>query len=361
MHHLRQLSTEDTGANSTDAKQPEVAEEDIDLANDELHRERLSDGSEYVVSVVRGERFPVFVSERGLREVDRLMLPDGCSILDTFPKSGTTLTQRVVQVLQGRQDEKITTVAPWLEEAYGPSPVSTPLARSARKEYQVDMGGCTVFKSHSTWANVKKQPRLRYIYVARNGRDVAVSMFHHTRAYDSYEFHGTWEVFLEELFLNGRTESGSWFRHVREWWEVARRWPEQVLFLWYEDFLSDPETYVRQVSDWIGLEADDELIRKTVEQTSFKIMKEDPMANYAWTNERRHPGQPQFLRKGVAGDWRKYFTERQNQLFQERFDQEFADCPDLVKEILDRQAETDELSPTSAASAGGNVVGAGEA
>ena len=61
----------------------------------------------------------------------------------------------------------------------------------------------------------------KYIYVARNPKDVAVSMFYHTKAIVQYEFNGNWDCFFE-LFMQGNVDCGMWFNHVLEWWEKSK-------------------------------------------------------------------------------------------------------------------------------------------
>lgn len=124
-------------------------------------RQKLSDGSSILLSECRGELFPPFISEESLRLVSQLVLPENSCFVSTYPKSGTTLTQRICQILLGREEEKLTDAVPWLLEALGPRSLT---------EHRVDPMKCRVFKTHTSWPNVKKQPRLRYIYVARNGR-----------------------------------------------------------------------------------------------------------------------------------------------------------------------------------------------
>ena len=58
----------------------------------------------------------------------------------------------------------------------------------------------------------------KYIYVAMNPKDVAVSLFYHMRKFIDYEFTGDWDYFFE-CFINGKVESGSWFDDVLEWWK----------------------------------------------------------------------------------------------------------------------------------------------
>ena len=57
----------------------------------------------------------------------------------------------------------------------------------------------------------------KYIYIARNPKDVVVSMYHHSSARKYYEFTGTLDDFFK-LFVAGKVQWGSWFEHVLDWW-----------------------------------------------------------------------------------------------------------------------------------------------
>ena len=107
---------------------------------------------------------------------------------------------------------------------------------------------------------------LQMIYIARNAKDVAVSYYHFYRMAKVHPDPGTWDSFLEK-FMAGEGEAdsggggegcgvkghqlkfmptsvsrpsalppvcyGSWYQHVREWWDLSHTHP--VLYLFYED------------------------------------------------------------------------------------------------------------------------------
>ena len=90
----------------------------------------------------------------------------------------------------------VTEVIPWFEEG-----------SQARMESLPDP---RIFKSHSPYSMVARTEAspAKYIYIARNPRDTAVSMFHHMRGFKSFDYHGEWDDFFQ-LFLqvgcpNGR-------------------------------------------------------------------------------------------------------------------------------------------------------------
>ena len=86
---------------------------------------------------------------------------------------------------------------------------------------------------------------------------------------------------------------------------------DNVLFVKYEDMKRDLPHTVRQVSEFLGYPLSPAVVDKISKQTSFENMKENPLANYHWDNQRREGAEP-FLRKGAIGDWKTHFSEEQS-------------------------------------------------
>lgn len=59
----------------------------------------------------------------------------------------------------------------------------------------------------------------KYIYVARNPKDTAVSFYYHDRSKAGYD--GTWDEHLS-LFLQGQVMYGSYFDNLLPWWQASQ-------------------------------------------------------------------------------------------------------------------------------------------
>ncbi|XP_072597630.1 sulfotransferase 1C2 isoform X4 [Vulpes vulpes] len=154
---------------------------------------------------------------------------------------------------------------------------------------------CTYPKSGVEKANAMPSPRIlrthlptqllppsfwenncKFLYVARNAKDCMVSYYHFQRMNQMLPDPGTWEEYFE-TFISGKVGWGSWYDHVKGWWEIKDRY--QILFLFYEDIKQDPKHEIQKVMQFMGKNLDETVLDKIVQETSFEKMKENPMVN----------------------------------------------------------------------------------
>ena len=111
-----------------------------------------------------------------------------------------------------------------------------------------------LIKTHLAFERVPWHAEAKYLYVARNPFDCAVSFYHHTRGFPKhYDFaDGTWDAFFE-CFVRGEVDFGDYFDHLMSWW--PKRTAPNVLFLTYERMLDDPAAAVQAIARFLGGDA----------------------------------------------------------------------------------------------------------
>ncbi|CAD7677264.1 unnamed protein product [Nyctereutes procyonoides] len=245
-------------------------------------------------------------------------------LIASYAKSGTTWTQEIVDMIQNDGDVQMCQRAntfdrhPFIEWAL-PPPFNSGLDLAKK------MPSPRTMKTHlpvqllppSFW-----KENTKIIYVARNAKDCLVSYYHFSRMSKLVPDPGTWEEYIE-AFKAGKLLWGSWYDHVKGWWNAKDQHP--ILYLFYEDIKEDPKREIQKILKFLEKEMPEEILNKIIYHTSFDIMKQNPMANYTTlpTTLMDQSISP-FMRKGMPGDWKNHFTVAQNEEFDKDYQEKMA-------------------------------------
>jgi aryl sulfotransferase len=288
----------------------------------------------------------------------------------TYPKSGTTWVQNIVSHLLFNEGSAEKGVAVglsthehviWFEAQCIPNTLCAETVNS-KEILAVD---CTdhaadfisqinniptrrCFKTHSPLGIL--EPLLtsqgKVIHVARNPKDVSVSMWHHTRT-KLFAYDGPYEHFVEKLFLTGEVESGSWWEYVNPFFQASKRYMKScqdpsrtsnpftsVLTVWYEDLQFHPRETLFEIAEFLEISLSDSRADEILNLCSLQTMKENEMSNgliygakiipgSASSGTKEEPSRNQ-IREGKVGGWAGYLSEELNRVFDERHEQEVA-------------------------------------
>jgi hypothetical protein len=226
----------------------------------------------------------------------------------SYPRSGTTWMQLMLHLLAGRDQldfSHISEVSPWFER-------SLAVGSMCADDFE-GFPSPRIFKSHLPHGWLPRAGR--YVYLWRDGRDVAVSYFH---LYCSLlGFDQDFQAFFQR-FLRGELQYRSWFDHVAGW--MARATDPRVLIVRYEDLRQDRAAVLRRVAAHAGMSVSEEHLARVVATSTFEAMKaQESKYDHATALrlERGHAAQP-FLRRGVCGEGLAALDANQQAAFEQR-------------------------------------------
>ncbi|XP_058054102.1 luciferin sulfotransferase-like [Anopheles bellator] len=232
----------------------------------------------------------------------------------TFPKSGTTWTEEMVWLInhdldyQRARGVKLNVRSTFLEihaiaDRFAIDTIA--IAENAPRPRQI--------KSHLPVSLLPRQlwtVKPKIVYVARNPKDVAISLYYHSRVFMGYD--GTKESFLDSLCTDLFAYCPL-VRHVLNFW--ALRHEPNVLFLTYERMKRNLKAVLPEVCGYFNKTFTKAELDNLAEHLSFSEMKKNPATNKhdvvrdALKADHREGEQFEFLRKGIVGDFKTELPE----------------------------------------------------
>jgi aryl sulfotransferase len=233
-------------------------------------------------------------------------------IVATYAKSGTTWTQQIVgQLLLGPDPDLPTAeISPWVDLRVPPRDVKLPaIEAQAHRRF---------LKTHLPVDALRFSDKAKYIYIARDGRDVVWSMHnHHANA------NALWYELLNDT--PGRVgppiepppaDVSTYFRqwlerdghpfwpfweNIRSWWQI-RHLPN-VKLLHFADLKRDMGGQMHEIADFLGVAVDPADWPELELYCSFDWMKANatkatPLGGAFWD-----AGAETFINKGTNGRW----------------------------------------------------------
>lgn len=159
----------------------------------------------------------------------------------------------------------------------------------------------SVIKSHELPGSAAIDFDAYYVHLFRDGRDVAVSKYFFEKDFcvkngiiDSFDL--DFDSFVEKT-------ANEWSKYVLEWKNTT------VKGVGYENFLVDPAREINAlIRDVLGEELDAAYLSEVV--SCFTRDKFSASLNAAFSHNT-------FVRKGVSGDWRNHFSQKNVIAFKE--------------------------------------------
>lgn len=139
--------------------------------------------------------------------------------------------------------------------------------------------GYKVIKTHFPYVWVPKHPLAKYVFIAREPKDVCVSLYYHVKGFEGYNWSdGRFDDFVD-LFLDGKADAGDYFEMLDDWLQLEST--DSIHIMLYEEVILDQREEIRKLAKFMGSELEAKLIAESgsilesiMENTTFRKMHE---------------------------------------------------------------------------------------
>jgi aryl sulfotransferase len=244
-------------------------------------------------------------------------------IVATFPKCGTTWTQRIVFMLLAGSAAPAPMAVPWFDfRLRGPV---EPILQEAEA-----VVGRRQLKSHLPYDALPVHEGVKFIHVARDGRDAALSMHNHRLGFTPTANANMDTVSLGDPKFGDRhpvapEDPAQWFHEwladggaggdpAASYWAVERsywsaRRQANMLLVHYADLKADLAGEIARIARYLEIALPTPVIEEIAAAARFETMRAQGAALMPNAGISFVDGAKTFINKGVNGRWRGLYAK----------------------------------------------------
>jgi aryl sulfotransferase len=250
---------------------------------------------------------------------DQFQFRDDDIVVGTYGKSGTTWVQQIISqlIFDGAEDIDVAELSPWLDFRLPPPDVKFSSLEAQENRRFV--------KTHLPVHSLVYSPNAKYVFVARDGRDVVWSFYnHHANMNDLFydAINGAIpagmnpalppELEIYDYFHYWLDNDGyplwSFWDNIKSWWNIQHL--PNIKLVHFASLKADLPGQIREMAEFLDIPVDETSWDDIVEHCGFEYMRANaelaaPLGGVIWKG-----GAKTFIHKGTNGRWRDMLTQK---------------------------------------------------
>ena len=245
-------------------------------------------------------------------------------IIATYAKTGTTWVQQIVSQLlfNGETGLPVADMSPWMDLRVPPKEVKLPEVEAQTHRRFI--------KTHLPVDASVYSEKAKYIYIARDGRDVLWSLYNHHSTANDFWYHALNDTpglvgppigkpvedivqYYHEWLDQDGYPFWSFWENIRTWWEIKDL--PNLMMLHFSNLKEDMPGQMRRIAAFLDIPIDETKWDEIVHHCSFDYMKANatpavPLGGAFWDG-----GAENFIYKGENGRWRDRLTDAESEKY----------------------------------------------
>jgi aryl sulfotransferase len=263
---------------------------------------------------------------------------EGDIVICTSIRSGTTWCQEIVRQLilwsqpnETLQQLPLMEISPWLDARHRPIEEVIELLETQHHR--------RFMKTHLALDGLLFHPQVRYIVVCRDARDIFMSLYNFYANFTEEalallnepsgrvgpplppcpaDIHEVWRTWIRRGWFEWESEGYPFWgnmHHTQSWWNY--RHLENILFVHYNDLLTDLPHEMQRMARFLGIPISDEAVARLLPALSLEAMRQGgeqtlPGPVWVWKD-----GAQTFYYRGTNGRWRDALTAEEVAMYEE--------------------------------------------
>jgi aryl sulfotransferase len=242
-------------------------------------------------------------------------------------------------IFLGKPDINVAEMSPWVDLRVPPKEVKLPAieAQTHRR----------FLKTHLPVDALNFSPKAKYLYIARDGRDVVWSLFNHWSTANQGWYAALNETpglvgdpiprppedvltFWKQWLENDGEPFWSFWENIKTLWAIKDL--PNVMFIHFNDLKADMEGEMKNMAKFLEIDIPEDKWPTIVEHCTFTYMKDNaascvPLGGAFWEG-----GASTFIHKGTNGRWVDVLSEDDSKAYEKMAEEKLGkECADWLK------------------------------